>query len=120
MIYVFICILIGLGAGFLSGIVGIGGGVIIVPALVYFLKLTQHTAQGTTLALMLPPIGLLGAINYYHHGFIDVKTALWVAVGVFLGVYVGSKLAITLSDNTLKKIFAVILMAVSVKMVLEK
>ena len=117
-----ILILLGVGlvAGILSGMVGIGGGIIIVPALVYFLGLSQHTAQGTTLAMFLMPIGILGVMNYYNAGHVDIKTALIIGTTFVLGSFVGSKIAIGLDQNMVKRIFGVIILFVSIKMILGK
>ena len=109
---------IGLAAGILSGLIGVGGGIIVVPALVYLLGLTQHSAQGTSLALMLPPIGILAAMNYYKAGELNVKYALVIAVAFVVGGYFGSKLSLTfISEETMKKIFGFIMLFVSIKLV---
>src|SRR6476620_9898587 len=90
--------MIGLLAGMLSGLIGVGGGIIIVPALVYFLSFSQHEAQGTSLGLLLLPIGILAVLNYYHKGYIDIKYMGIMAVGFLLGGYLGSKLALSISE----------------------
>jgi len=113
-----ILICIGLVAGFLSGIIGIGGGIIIVPALVYLLGISQQSAQGTSIALMLPPIGVLAAMNYYKAGSLNVKYALIIAVTFIVGGYLGSKMSLAyFSEAAMKKIFGIILMVVSIKMI---
>lgn len=113
-----ILLLIGIFAGILSGLIGVGGGIIIVPALVYFLGFSQHTAQGTSLALMLPPIGILAAMNYYKAGALNIKYAAVIAVAFVIGGYLGSKLSITYIDEILmKKIFGVILLVAAIKMI---
>lgn len=94
MIQIFILILLGLLTGVLCGLVGIGGGLVIVPALVYLFGFSQHMAQGTTIAMMIPPIGLLAAITYYKQGYVDIKTAIFIALGVFIGAYLGSRIAV--------------------------
>lgn len=109
-------ILIGLAAGFLSGLVGIGGGIIIVPALVLLLGFTQKQAQGTSLGIMLLPIGILAVLQYYKQGYINVNYVLIVAMAFVAGGFLGSKLALSLSDERMKKVFAIILFAISVKM----
>jgi uncharacterized membrane protein YfcA len=96
---------LGIVAGMISGLIGIGGEVIIVPTLVFLFGLSQHQAQGTTLALMIPPIGLLAAWTYYRQGAIDLKIAAFIALGFFLGGFLGAKLAAGISDAILKKIF---------------
>src|SRR3982751_2731064 len=106
---VLLLIAIGLIAGILSGMIGVGGGIIVVPALVYFLGFTQHEAQGTSLGLLLLPIGILAVFSYYSKGYIDIKYVGIMAVGFLLGGFLGSKLALSISEITLKRIFAVVL-----------
>jgi uncharacterized membrane protein YfcA len=107
---------IGLAAGYFSGLVGIGGGIIIVPALVLLFGFSQHLAQGTTLGILIPPIGILAAINYYQKGFVDIKTAAIICIGFVLGGYLGSKTAISISQENLRKIFAVVMILLGVRM----
>jgi uncharacterized protein len=116
----FFYVLLGLVAGILSGLIGIGGGIIIVPALVIFFGLSQHSAQGTTLALMVPPIGLLAALAYYKQGYVDLKIAAFICLGFFLGGLLGAKFAIGIPDMVLKKIFGAVLLLVSLKMIFGK
>ena len=112
-----ILIIIGLLAGMLSGTLGVGGGLIIVPALVFILGLSQHEAQGTSLAMMLAPIGILAAFNYYREGHINVSYAL-ILMGVFiLGGYLGSLFAINLPAAALKKIFGILMLIVGLRMI---
>jgi uncharacterized membrane protein YfcA len=113
---IIIIILTGLAAGVLGGMVGIGGGIIIVPALVYFLAFSQHQAQGTSLALMLFPVGILGVINYYKKGYVDFRYAGLLAIGFVVGSYLGSKFSLSLPQLTVKKIFAVLMLIVALKM----
>jgi hypothetical protein len=113
---IIIIILTGLAAGILGGMVGIGGGIIIVPALVYFLAFSQHQAQGTSLALMLFPVGILGVINYYKKGYVDFRYAGLLAIGFVVGSYLGSKFSLSLPQLTVKKIFAVLMLLVALKM----
>jgi uncharacterized membrane protein YfcA len=117
---VFILLTLGLVAGVLSGMIGIGGGIVIVPALVYFLGYNQHQAQGTVLFMFLLPIGLLGVFNYYNSGNIEFKTAFIMACTFVAGSYFGSKIAISVDQATLKKVFGGILFLVSIKMILGK
>ncbi|OPX95974.1 MAG: Sulfite exporter TauE/SafE [Syntrophorhabdus sp. PtaB.Bin047] len=117
---VLLYLLLGLAAGVLSGLVGIGGGIIIVPALVLFFGLSQHQAQGTTLALMVPPIGILAAWTYYKHGDVDLRIAALVAAGFFLGGLIGARFATGLSNTVLEKIFGVSLLLVAVRMIFFK
>lgn len=117
---ILIYLLLGLTAGAFSGVVGIGGGIIIVPALVFFFGMTQHLAQGTTLALMVPPIGILAAWTYYNQGYVDLKVAAFVAIGFLLGGLIGAKIAVMLPNDVLKKIFAFVLFAIGIKMLVSK
>jgi uncharacterized protein len=113
---VVIVILIGITAGMLSGLVGIGGGLVIVPALVYFLGFSQHTAQGTSLALILLPVGIFAVIFYYKQGHVDIKVVWLLAIGFVIGSALGSKVALNLPQETVKKIFAVLMILIAVKM----
>lgn len=113
---VFILILIGLMAGMLSGLIGVGGGIIIVPALMFFVGFTQKEAQGTSLGLLLLPIGILAVLNYYNKGLIDIKVVLIMASGFLLGGFLGSKIALAISEDALKKIFAIVLFYTGFKM----
>jgi len=113
-------VVLGLVAGLLSGVIGIGGGVIIIPALVYLFGLSQHQAQGTTLALLVPPIGLLAALQYYHAGYVDLKVAGLVCLGFFVGGLFGAKIAVGLTDLTLRRIFGAVLLFLALRMLLGK
>jgi uncharacterized membrane protein YfcA len=106
---VIIILVIGLCAGVLSGLVGVGGGLIIVPALIFFLGFNQHQAQGTSLGLLLLPVGILAVVNYYNKGNVDVKVAAIMSIAFIAGGWLGSKLALRLPEDTVKKIFAVFL-----------
>jgi hypothetical protein len=116
----FILLAVGLLAGFLSGMVGIGGGIIIVPVLVYFLGFTQHQAQGTTLFMFLLPIGILGVMNYHKQGYVDYKTALIICSTFIFGSYFGSKLAISLDQKMIKQIFGAVIILLGAKMLFWK
>jgi uncharacterized protein len=118
MQFILIVILIGIAAGMLGGLVGVGGGLIIVPALVYFLGFSQHTAQGTSLGLIMLPVGILGVLHYYRQGHVDFKTVGMLAIGFLLGSYFGSKIALSMSQETVKKIFASLMIVIAVKMLL--
>ncbi len=109
-------IMIGLLAGFLSGLIGIGGGIIIVPALILLLGFSQKLAQGTSLGILLLPVGILAVMQYYKQGYLNVNYVLIVACAFVIGGLFGSKLALSLSDAKMKKIFAVILMILAIKM----
>jgi uncharacterized membrane protein YfcA len=113
---IIILILTGIAAGILGGLVGVGGGIIIVPSLVYFLSFSQKTAQGTSLGLLLLPVGILGVLQYYKEGHVDFKIVGLIAIGFLAGSYLGSKVALSLPQDTVKKIFAVILIIIAVKM----
>ena len=108
---------VGLLAGFISGSLGVGGGIIIVPALVFLLGFTQHQAQGISLGIMLAPIGLLAFINYYRGGYTNIKYSLLLLVVFFIGSWFGSKLAVHLPDAVLKKIFGGLMLVAGVRMI---
>jgi uncharacterized membrane protein YfcA len=108
--------IIGLVAGVLSGMIGIGGGIIIVPALVFVLGFSQQEAQGTSLGLLLLPVGILAVLNYYKKGYIDIKVVAIMSVTFILGGWLGSKLSLSLPQETVKKIFAILLIVVAAKM----
>ena len=113
---IIILLLVGMAAGTLSGMVGIGGGILIVPALVYFLGFSQKMAQGTSLGILLLPIGLLGVLQFYKQGFIDMRVVLIISLAFFFGSYFGSKIALSISQETVKKVFAVLMILIAVKM----
>lgn len=113
---VLILFVIGISAGTLSGLIGVGGGIIVVPALVYFLSFSQHQAQGTSLGLLLLPVGILAVLNYYQKGHVDVKVVGIMAVGFLLGGFLGSKISLAISQETVKKIFAIVLFYTAFKM----
>ncbi|MBS1663120.1 MAG: sulfite exporter TauE/SafE family protein [Bacteroidetes bacterium] len=108
-------VLVGLLAGMLSGLVGLGGGVIIVPALVFVLGFTQHQATGTSLGILLLPAGIFAVITYYKQGFVDVKVVMLVFVGFLVGGWLGSKLSVGMPEALLKKIFAIVLLLIAGK-----
>ncbi len=120
MVDIVLYIALGLAAGVLSGLLGIGGGIIIVPALIILFGLSQHQAQGTTLALMIPPIGLLAAWTYYKAGYVDVKIAAFICLGFFIGGFFGAKLATGISTQVLQKIFGVALLLTAIYMIIKK
>lgn len=113
-------ILLGLTAGTLSGLIGIGGGVLIVPALVYIFGITQKTAQGTTLAMFVLPIGLISAATYYKNGFVDLKVTGLLIIGFLLGSIIGSKMAIKLPSDVITKIFGIAIILIGLKMLFSK
>jgi uncharacterized membrane protein YfcA len=113
-------LLLGLVAGIFSGLFGLGGGIIIIPAMVFLFGMSQHTAQGTTLALMVPPIGLLAAWAYYKQGFVDLKMAAFICLGFFIGGLLGAEFAVGIPEPILKKIFGTALLLISLQMILGK
>ena len=115
-----ILIVIGLLAGILSGLVGVGGGILMIPLLIMFLGLTQHQAQGTALFAMLPPIGILAAMNYYKEGFVKWEYAAVIALAFVVGGYFGSKLSISLPAQTVRKVFGVIMLIGAIKLIFSK
>jgi uncharacterized protein len=112
-------VLLGLVAGGLSGLVGIGGGTIIVPALVLLFGYSQKMAQGTTLALLVPPIGILAAITYYKQGFVNLHAAALIVVGFVVGSLIGARYITQLSNVTVTRVFAVFLLVLAVKMLID-
>ncbi len=113
-------LLLGVLAGILSGLFGIGGGVVIVPALVMLFGLSQQTAQGTTLAMLSIPVSIVAAINYTKAGMISWKVALMLAAGFMIGGFIGSKIAIGIDGAVMKKLFAILMIILAVKMLLAK
>jgi len=111
-------LLLGLVAGIFSGTLGVGGGAILVPALVMIYGLSQHQAQGTTLAIMLPPVFLLAVLRYYQEGHVRVSMAVWAAIGLTVGGLIGAHMVQGVGDAMLKKIFGIVLIIVGVKMAL--
>jgi uncharacterized protein len=110
--------LVGLVAGVLAGMFGIGGGLVIVPALIYLVKLKELEAIGTSLAALIPPVGLLGAFEYYRNGYINLKYAAIIAVGLFIGAYFGAKLMIPLPPQTIRRIYGIFLAAIAARMLI--
>ncbi|MDD5654406.1 MAG: sulfite exporter TauE/SafE family protein [Candidatus Omnitrophica bacterium] len=111
---------LGLAAGILGGMFGIGGGSILIPAMVFLFGLTQHQAQGTSLAIMIPPIGLLAALRYWQAGNVKLGMAGWVCLGFFIGGLLGAHLVQGVPDLYLKRFFGVFLLVVSLRMILTK
>jgi len=115
-----ILIIIGLLAGILSGLVGVGGGILMIPLLIIFLGLSQHQAQGTALFAMLPPIGILAAINYYKEGFVKWEYAIVIAFTFIIGGYLGSKFSLSLPPQMVRRIFGVIMLLGAIKLISSK
>lgn len=117
---ILILLAIGMAAGVLGGMVGLGGGIIMIPAMITFLAMDQRMAQGTTVAVMLPPIGLFAVINYYKAGYVNVKYALLIAAAFMIGGYLGSKVALSIPQVMMRRLFAGLLVVIAAKMFLQK
>ncbi|MFH1622744.1 MAG: TSUP family transporter [Candidatus Omnitrophota bacterium] len=113
-------ILVGLIAGIFGGFLGIGGGTILIPVMIYIYGLTQHQAQGTTLALMVPPIGLLAVMRYYYSGNVKISMAAFICIGFFIGGLIGAHFVQNVPDTALKKIFGTYLLIIAFKMIFGK
>ncbi len=113
-------IIIGLLSGMLAGIFGVGGAILVIPALVFILGLSQHQAQGTSLAFMIPPIGILAAWNYWKEGYVNWKFALVLSLTFIVGAYLGSIFSLNISDRMLRRIFGILLLFVAAKMIISK
>jgi len=111
--------LIGLTAGVVSGLFGVGGAILIIPGLVLLLGLSQHAAQGTSLAALLLPVGFLGALQYYKRGEVNVPYAAIIAIGLFFGAFLGAKLAGTMGDLALRRAFGVFLLLVAARLLVS-
>jgi uncharacterized membrane protein YfcA len=109
-------VIIGLGAGVLAGLFGIGGGIVIVPALTYLARMPLQSAIGTSLGALLLPVGALGAWSYWRGGHLNWRASLWVALGILFGAFVGARLAQSIDDTSLRRLFAALLVGVAVKM----
>ena len=115
-----VLIIIGLLAGILSGLVGVGGGIIMIPLLIMLLGLTQHQAQGTALFAMLPPIGILAAMNYFKQGYVKWEYAVVIALTFVIGGYLGSKLSLSLPPQTVRRVFGVVMLIGGIKLIFSK
>lgn len=113
-------LVIGLFAGFASGMVGIGGGVVIVPALIYFLHLGQHEAQGVSIGMLLMPVGFLAAYNYYKSGNFHFSYSVLIGVTFVLGAFLGSKVSLRIDEVLMKRIFGIVMLLLSIKMIFSK
>lgn len=112
---ILLVLIVGVVAGVLSGLVGLGGGVIIVPALVYILGFSQHQATGTSLGVLLLPAGIFAVLNYYQKGLIDIRVVLLIFAGFLIGGWIGSKISLNIPEGVLKKVFAVVLLLIAGK-----
>jgi len=115
-----ILILVGLLSGVLAGVFGVGGAILVIPALVFILGLSQHEAQGTSLAFMLPPVGILATWNYWKEGHVNWKFALILSITFVVGAYLGSNVSVNISEKLLRRIFGVLLFVVAIKMIFSR
>ena len=113
---IIVSVLTGIIGGVLAGFFGIGGATIMIPAMIYFLNLDQHTAQGTAIAALLPPVGILAAIKYFQGGNVVVNVALYISIGFLIGGLIGATIVHPVPDNILRKLFAVYLILIAVRM----
>lgn len=113
-------IVIGFAAGVLSGTLGVGGGIILIPALIYLFGMSQHMAQGTSLAILLPPTGILAAITYHKQGFVHWKYAIVIMCIFVFGAWIGAKFAVSLPEKAMKKVFALFILFVGAKLFFSK
>ncbi len=111
---------IGIVTGIMSGMLGIGGAIIMIPAMVFLMGLDQRTAQGTSLWVMLPPISIFAAMNYLKEGYVNMKFAIILVAAFIIGSYFGSKIALNVPQEALKKVFGILLLAVAAKMLFSK
>jgi len=117
---VFTLLAIGLIAGIASGMVGIGGGLIIVPALVFFMNQSQHTAQGISIGMLLLPVGFMAAYNYYKAGNFNMLYSILIGLGFIGGAYIGSRVAVTIDPLLMRRIFGVLILIMAIKLILSK
>jgi len=110
----------GVLAGFVAGFFGVGGGIVIIPALVFIFGMTQHQAQGTSLGVLLFPIGILAVLNYHKAGFINFKFVFILVVSFVVGGYLGSLISVNLPEQVLKRLFGLLMLLVGLKMILGK
>ena len=115
-----ILIIVGILSGLLAGAFGVGGAIIVIPALVFILGLSQHEAQGTSLAFMIPPVGILATWNYWKAGHVNWKIALILSITFFIGAYFGSNISLNISDRMLRKLFGGLLILIALKMIFSK
>jgi len=115
-----ICVFIGLVAGIFGGLFGIGGAVVIIPLLLFFFGFDQHLAQGTTLMAMVPPIGLLAALKYYREGNVKLALAMFIALGFFVGGFIGATLAHKIEPTLMRRMFGGLMLVIAVRMIFGK
>jgi uncharacterized membrane protein YfcA len=119
-LHLIILVIVGIMSGLLAGVFGVGGAIIVIPALVFILGLSQHEAQGTSLAFMLPPVGILATWNYWKAGHVNWKIALILSLTFIIGAYLGSHLSINISDKTLRRLFGGLMLLIAFKMIFSK
>jgi hypothetical protein len=117
---IIILIVIGLSAGIVSGMMGVGGAIIMVPALVFFLGLTQHQAQGTSLSVLIFPVGILAFWNYYKQGYVNFKITVIIILAFVIGGYLGSLVAVRIPERPLKIIFGMLIIVLGLRMIIKK
>lgn len=115
-----ILILIGLSSGILSGMFGIGGGLLIIPALIYLCGFSQLEAQGTSLTVMLPPVGVLAFLQYYRQGHVNLQAGVIISICLLIGAFFGSKLALQMQPDALRKMFAIFMVLTALKLFFSK
>ncbi len=120
LVQLLILIFVGILAGMLAGMFGVGGAIVVIPVLVFILGLSQHDAQGTSLAFMLPPVGFLATWNYWKAGHVNWKFALVLSLAFIIGSYFGSHISIGISDKLIRKLFGVLMILVALKMIFSK
>ncbi|WP_163718189.1 sulfite exporter TauE/SafE family protein [Mangrovibacterium lignilyticum] len=120
IIQILLLIMVGLAAGLLGGTLGVGGGIVVIPALIFLFGLSQHTAQGTTLAFMLPPVTFLATWTYWKNGNVNWRYALILSVTFLVGAYLGSIWAAHIPDKILRKAFGVLLLFIALKIIFSK
>jgi hypothetical protein len=117
---IIILVIIGLSAGLVSGMLGVGGAIIMVPALVFFFAMTQHQAQGTSLAVLVFPVGILAFLNYYKQGYVNFKIAIVIMIAFVVGSFLGSMIAIRVNEKLLKTIFGILIIVLGIRMILKR
>jgi len=117
---IIIIAIIGILSGLLAGVFGVGGAIIVIPALVFILGFSQHDAQGTSLAFMLPPVGILATWNYWKEGHVNWRVALILSLAFVVGAYLGSNFSINISDRTLRRMFGILMIVIAIKMIFSK
>lgn len=120
LIQFLILVVVGVLSGMLAGVFGVGGAIIVIPALVFMLGLSQHDAQGTSLAFMIPPVGILAAWNYWKAGHVNWKMALVLSLTFVVGAYLGSVFSINIPDKILRRMFGVLMLLIAIKMIFSK